>query len=173
MNCLEFSLQVLVALNGVSHLVIDHEFIRDLERNQELGSVRLSVEVWKTRKEPVEDVMANLLLTMHDVSAVVRVEVAGVAQNFQESADALLGLLASFLLHVDRRVLLIKVSEDLVDQLEKLEWRLVIKLDHAQVLHERRSVETVDDDLDLCSIKIGRFVEYFCSIASIHIVSSA
>ena len=58
------------------------------------------------------------------------------------------------------------------DQLKELEWCLVIELDHAQVTHEGRSVQTVNDDLDLGSIKIRRFVEHLCLIASIHIVST-
>ena len=47
MNRLEFSLQVLIALHGVAHLVIDHVFVRDLERHQELCGVGFPAQIWE------------------------------------------------------------------------------------------------------------------------------
>ena len=45
MNSLELSLQVFITLNGISHFVVDHVLVGDLQRNQELGSVGFPGEI--------------------------------------------------------------------------------------------------------------------------------
>jgi len=56
---------------------------------------------------------------------------------------------------------LIEVGENSVYQFEKLEWRLVVELHHRKVLHERRSVQSVNNDLDLRRVEVGRLAKYF------------
>ena len=46
MHSLELRLQVLVDLECVAHVLVVHILVRDLKGYQELGSVRLSSEVW-------------------------------------------------------------------------------------------------------------------------------
>ena len=55
-----------------------HVLVRDLNRYQELGSVRLSSKVWQTTEQPVQNVLERAFLTVNDVSAVARVEVTWV-----------------------------------------------------------------------------------------------
>ena len=130
MHSLELSLQVLVALEGSSHLFVDHVFIWNLEWNQELRSVGLPGQIWQSRNEPVQNVMAGLFLSVDDVSAVVGIEIAWVAKDFQEPADALLSLLLGLFLHVNCFMLLIEVGEDPVDELKKFERCFVVELHH-------------------------------------------
>ena len=47
-HSLELSLKVLVDLEGVSHVIVVHEFIRDLQRHEELSRVRLPLQVLQT-----------------------------------------------------------------------------------------------------------------------------
>ena len=52
---------------------------------------------------------------------------------------------------------LIEVGENSVYQFEKLEWRLVVELLFTcfiKVLHERRSVQSVNYDLDLTRVNV-------------------
>ena len=93
--------------------------------------------------------MACSFLTVYDVTAVVRIEITWVAENLQEAADALFGLLLCFLLHIDGLMGLVKVSKDSVNQLEKFERCFVVKLHHTQVAHEGWSVQTINDDFNL------------------------
>ena len=92
MHSLEFSLQVLVDLKGVSHVVLVHELVWDLQGHQELGSVGLSLQIWQSAEQPVQDVLQRTFLTMDDITAIVGIEITGVAQHFKEAADALLSL---------------------------------------------------------------------------------
>jgi len=82
---------------------------------------------------------------MDDIAAKVRVEVGGVSKYFEVTTNTLLRLILRFLLHINTFMLLIEISEDLVDELKKLERRLVIEFDHAQMLHEWGTVELIDD----------------------------
>lgn len=101
--------------------------------------------------------LERAFLTIDNVAAVVRVEVTGVAQDLEESADAFLCLLLSLFLHVNGLVSAIKMSKNAVDELKKLKWCLIIELHHAQVLHERWAVQPVNDQLDLLCVEVGRF----------------
>lgn len=60
------------------------------------------------------------LLTMNDITAVIRIEVAGVAEDLKEAAYALLCFLLCLLLHVNGLMDGVEVSEHFVDQLEQL-----------------------------------------------------
>lgn len=101
MSSLEFRLQVLINLQGLSHLVIHEELVWNGQGDQELGSVGLPSEVGQPGEQPVEDMVDCSFLSVDDVSLVVGVEIAGVAQHFQEPADALLGFVLGLLLDVD------------------------------------------------------------------------
>ena len=105
--------------------------------------------------------MTYFLFTMHDIAAVVWIEITRVAKNFQESTNAFLSLFLRLLLHVNILVGLVEMCEHSIDQLEKFKGCFIVELHHAQVAHERRSVQAVHDDLDLGSVEIGRFVEHF------------
>ena len=130
MHSLEFSLQVLVDLKGVPHIVLVHELVGDLQGHQELGGVGLSLQIWQSAEQPVQDVLQRTFLTMDDVTAIVGIEITGVAQHFEEAADALLSLLLGLFLHVNCFMLLIEVGEDPVDELEKFKRCFVVELHH-------------------------------------------
>ena len=100
--------------------------------------------------------LKRAFLSIDDITAVVRVEVARVSQHLQEAADALLSLLLRLLLHVDGLVCVVEVREDSVDELKELERRLIVELHHAQMAHERRAVKSVYDQLDLLCVEVGR-----------------
>lgn len=93
--------------------------------------------------------MQRLLLAVHDVPAVIWVEVARVTENFKEPTDPLFGLFLCLLLHIDSIMCLIEVGEDSVDQFEQLKRGFVIEFDHTKVAHEWRTVQLVNDLLDL------------------------
>ena len=50
----------------------------------------------------------------------------------------------------------VKVSEDTVHELKKLNRGLVIELNHAQMAHKGRSVKAINDKLDLSGVEVGR-----------------
>lgn len=75
MGGLELSLQVLINLEGVTHLIINEEFVGDGKWDQELGSVGLALQLTQPSYYPEQDVVNCALVTMHDVSHEVRVEV--------------------------------------------------------------------------------------------------
>lgn len=155
-HSLELSLQVLVDLHGVAHLLVVHIFVRDLKRHQELSSVSLSLQVWESTEEPIKNVLECAFLSIDDIAAIVRIEVARIAQNFQESADTLLCLLLRLLLHVNRLMGAVKIGEDSVDKLEELKRGLVVEFYHTKMAHERRAVQTVDNQLNLLCVEVGR-----------------
>ena len=95
-------------------------------------------------------------LSVDNVTAVVRIEVARVAQHLQEATDALLSLLLRLLLHVHGLVSVVKVCKDSVDQLEKLQRGLIVELYHTQMAHERRAVQSIYDQFDLLCVEVGR-----------------
>ena len=72
---LELSLQILINLEGVAHLIINEEFIGDGKRDQELGSVGFALQLTQPSYYPEQDVLNGALVTVHDVSHEVRVEV--------------------------------------------------------------------------------------------------
>ena len=154
-HSLEFSLQVLVDLHGVAHLLVVHIFVRDLKRHQELSSVSLSLQVWESTEEPIKNVLECAFLSIDDIAAIVRIEVAGIAQNFQESTDTLLCLLLRLLLHVNRLMGVVEIGEDSVDKLEELKRGLVVEFYHTKMAHERRAVQTVDNQLNLLCVEVG------------------
>lgn len=67
---------------------------------------------------------------MDNVAAKVGVEVARVAQHFEEAAYSLLSLLLGLLLHVDGLVSLVEVGEDAVDEVEQFERGFIVELHH-------------------------------------------
>ena len=160
-HSLELGLQVLVALQGSSHLFINHIFIWDLKWYQKFSSVGLPGQIWQPWNKPVQNVMAGFFLSMNNISAIVWVKVTWVTENFQKSTDTLLSLLLSLLLHVYSLVLLVQVGENPVDELKKFEWCLVVELYHWEMTHERRPIEAIDDDFDFLGVEVGRFVVKF------------
>ena len=59
--------------------------------------------------------LEGLLFTVNNVAAVVGVEVGGVAEDLEETANALFCLFLGLLLLVDGLVGLVQMSEDFVD----------------------------------------------------------
>ena len=159
MHSLEFSLQVLVDLKGVPHVVLVHELVGDLQGHQELGGVGLSLQIWQSAEQPVQNVLQRTFLSMHNVTAIVGIEITGVAQHLEEAADALLSLLLGLFLHVNGFVCPIEVGEDAIHELKELKRCLVIELYHRQVAHERRTIETIHDQFDLLCVQVGRLAE--------------
>ena len=96
---------------------------------------------------------------MHNVTAIVGIEITGVAQHLEEAADALLSLLLGLFLHVNGFVCPIEVSEYAIHELKELKRCLVIEFYHRQVAHERRTIETIHDQFDLLSVQVGRLAE--------------
>ena len=159
MDSLELGLKIFVNLESVSHILIVHEFVWNLERNQKLSRVCLSLEVRKAGKKPEQDMVKGLLLSVDDITHKVWIEVARIAKNFQETTNAFFSFLLSLLLHVDSKVDIVELSEDFVDKFEEFKWRLVIEFNHAEVAHKWRLVETIHDYLDLSGIQIRRLAE--------------
>jgi hypothetical protein len=102
MGGLEFSLEVLVHLEGVPHFFITQELVWDLKWHQKLGCVRSPLELVHFGDEPVQKMLNGLLLTMHDISLEGWVEVTWVAKDLEEAADSLLGFVLSFALDIYR-----------------------------------------------------------------------
>ena len=84
--------------------------------------------------------MKCFFITVNNFSTKVGVKICWVSKNLKETANALFSLVLSFLLHVDRLVGFVKVSENSVYELKKFERRFVVELDHAEMLHEWWSV---------------------------------
>jgi hypothetical protein len=78
-SSLELCLQIFVYLEGLSHLIINKELIRNGQWNQELGSVSLSLQLWKFGNNPIQNVLDGSLFTMHNVSLEIGVEVRRVS----------------------------------------------------------------------------------------------
>ena len=89
----------------------------------------------------------SLLLSMDNITLEGWIEVARVAKDFQEATDAVLRLVLRFSLDVYRKMRVVEVAKNLIEELEVLESLLVIKLNQRQVAHERGPVETIDDVL--------------------------
>ena len=92
-----------------------HVLVGDLQGNQELGSVSLSLQVGEAAKEPVEDVLEGAFLPVDNIAAVVGVEVTGVAKDFEEAANTLLGLFLRLFLHVYGLMSVIQMRENAID----------------------------------------------------------
>ena len=75
MSGLELSLEILIYLECVTHLVINQEFVWDGKRDQEFSSVCLSLEFLKSGNDPEKDMLESSFLTMNDISLEVRVKV--------------------------------------------------------------------------------------------------
>lgn len=120
MSGLELSLQVLVDLEGLAHLIVHEELIGDGKGHQELGSVGLALELRKLGDDPVEDVLDGALVSVDDVPLELWGVVGGVAEDLKKAADALLGLILAFLLDVDGQVLVVQVTQQTVQQLKQL-----------------------------------------------------
>lgn len=82
----------------------------------------------------------GLLVAVDNLTAEVRVEVRGVAQNLEEATDSFLCLILGFLLHIDTFVGLVKMLKNAVHKFKQLKRRLVVEFHHGQVLHEGRTV---------------------------------
>lgn len=100
-SSLELSLEILVDLESLSHLFVHQLVVGDGERDKELSSVCLSLELRQSRDDPEKDVVDGPLVSMHNVSLEVGAEVRRVTENFEEVADSLLGFVLSFLLNID------------------------------------------------------------------------
>ena len=151
MRGLELGLQVFVDLEGLLHLLIYEELVRNGDGHKEFGGVGSSLQLGQLRHEPIEQVLVGALLTMHNVPLEGGIEVGRVAENLEETADAVLGLILGLALHIDRQVLTVEIAEDLVQQLKILERGFVVELHQGEVAHERRPVKAVNDDFDLGS----------------------
>ena len=79
MDGLKLSLQVLIPLQGTSHLFIHHILIRNLEWYQKFGSISFSGQIWQTWNKPIKNMVACLFLTVNNVSAIVWVKIAWIA----------------------------------------------------------------------------------------------
>lgn len=104
-------------MESLSHFLIHEELIWDGQRNQELGSVCFTLQIRQASYEPKKDVLHGFLFSVDDISLEGRIEVCRVAQHFEEPAYPFLSLILSFLLDVNRQVLLVQVSKYSVHQL--------------------------------------------------------
>ena len=170
MHGLELSLQILIGLQSVSHVFVVHKLVGNLEGHQELSSVCLSLEIWQAGTKPIENVVEGALLSMDHISHEIRIEVAWVAKDFKEATNALFGLLLGLFLHVDGLVDFVKLREDAVDKFEQLKGSLVIELDHGQMAHEGRLIQTIDNHLDFVGIQIGRLAEQLAPTTRIGVI---
>jgi hypothetical protein len=105
MRGLELSLQVLINLEGVTHFIINEEFVGDGKWDQEFGGVGLALQLTQPGYYPEQDVLNGALVTVHDVSHKVRVKIGRVSEDLQETAHSLLGLILWLLLHIHSLVL--------------------------------------------------------------------
>jgi len=157
----ELGLQVLVHLEGLAHLFVSEELVWDLERHQELSGVGTALKLWQLAHEPEEEVLDRPLLAVDDVPLEVGVEVRRVAQHLQEANHTFLGLVLSLPLDIYGLMLLVKMSKHLVEQLKLLKWCQVVELNQAKVAHEGRTVQAVNDHLDLGGVQRGGLCEHF------------
>ncbi len=169
-DSLEFSLEIFVSLEGVSHVLVMHELVWNLQRHQELGSVSFALQIVKAGNKPIEDMVEGTLFSVSDISHKVRIEIGRITKNFQETTNALFSFLLGFLLHVYRSMGLVEFTEDFVDQLKQLERGLVVEFNHAEMAHEWRLVEAIDNHFDFSCIQIRRFAEKLLSASLIGFV---
>jgi hypothetical protein len=161
MGCFELSLEILVNLEGVSHVVVHQELIRDVKRNKELGGICSSLQLRLSCEDPVHDVLNCSLVSVHDFSLEIHVEVTGVSQDLEISTDPLLGFVLRLSLDVNCVVRGLKLSKDFVEQLQELKWRLIVEFDETEILHVWWSVKAVNDRLNIVGGKAWRLSEYF------------
>ena len=159
MNGLEFCLQVFKNLQRLAHLLVYHELIRHLKGYQKASCICFALQIGQPGQHPEQDVLQGFLITMHNFPTKIRVEIGWITKYFQKSADSLLGFVLRFLLHVNRLVGFVQVRENFVHEFKLFKRCLIIKLNHAKVLHERWSVESVDNLFDLSRVEVGRFAE--------------
>ena len=101
MSGLELCLQVFVYLEGLTHIFVHKKLIRDGQGDQKFSSIGGSLKIRKPTNEPEEDMLDSFLFSVDHVSLEIGIKITGVAQNFQESTDSLLGLVLGFLLYVN------------------------------------------------------------------------
>ena len=58
--------------------------------------------------------LEGAFLSVDDITAVVWVEVAGIAEDFKEAANTLLSLFLCFFLHVNRLMCVVQVSKNAI-----------------------------------------------------------
>jgi hypothetical protein len=98
---LELSLEIFVSLEGLSHFIVSQEFVWDLKRHQEFGSVCSPLQFWKLGDNPEKKMLDGLLFTMNNIPLKVWIEVTWVPKDLQEPADSLLGLVLSLSLDIN------------------------------------------------------------------------
>ena len=76
---LKLSLQILIYLESVPHLVVYQKLVRYRQRHQKLCSISLSLELLKTGNDPKEYVLNGSLIAMNDIPLEIGVEIGGVA----------------------------------------------------------------------------------------------
>ena len=86
-----------------------------MKGNQKLRSESLSLQIGETAQEPVEDVLEGASFSMDNITTVILVEVAGIAQDFKESANALLSIFLCLLFHVNRLMYIVQVGKNVID----------------------------------------------------------
>ena len=89
---------------------------------------------------------------MHDIPLEVRVEVRGISQYFKETAHSLLSFILSLLLNVNTQMALVQVAQELIEKLHQLHRGLIVEFHQTEVAHERRSVQSINNLLNLSSI---------------------
>lgn len=104
MSGLELSLKILIDLEGLSHLLINDELIRNCEWYQELSSICLSLKFLESGDNPVQDMLDCSLVTVHHISHEAGTVVRGIPEDFQEPTDSLLGLILSLFLDINSKV---------------------------------------------------------------------
>jgi hypothetical protein len=82
----------------------------------------------------------------------IRVEVGRIAEYLEKAADTVLRLVLRLLLNVYRRVRLVQMAQQPVQQLQQLERWLVVEFNQAQVAHEGRPVQGIHDLLYLSRV---------------------
>jgi len=101
MGSLELSLEIFISLEGLSHLIVSQELVWDLKRHQEFSGVCSSLQFWKFGYNPEKKMLNSLLFSMDNISLEVRVKVAWIAEDLQEAADSLLGLVLRLSLDIN------------------------------------------------------------------------
>ena len=96
---------------------------------------------------------------MDNITAEVGVKVGWIAKDLKESTDALLSFVLGFFLEVNGLVALVKVREDAVYELQKLERSLIVEFHHGKVLHKGRTVKAVNDLLYFIRVKVRGFAK--------------
>lgn len=100
MGSLELSLQVLVILESLSHLIITQKFIWDLKWDQKLCGISSSLELWLFGDKPVNQMLDGLFLSMDHVSLETWIVITWISKDLKVAADSLLGLVLGLTLDI-------------------------------------------------------------------------